>query len=104
MGEVEFKEDLLLKVLPNFIKEKEDIEACYIAELGNPLKKLEDDDEYVDDVDAPKVLKYVGASDNNRELMLGQVLLPEQGVSWDALKEDEENNENNEEESPEAIE
>lgn len=77
MGEYEFKEDLLEEILPEFIKEKEGVAASYIAELRFPMKRVgeeEGEETWVEDSEAPKVLKYVGASNSNKQLMIGKIL------------------------------
>lgn len=68
---------MLEEVLPEFIKEREGVAACYIAELKFPMKKIEEEDkeeEWVEDIEANKILKYIGASSSNKQLMLGKVL------------------------------
>ena len=35
---------MLEEVLPEFIKEREGVAACYIAELKFPMKKIEEED------------------------------------------------------------
>jgi hypothetical protein len=40
-------------------------------------------------MEAPKAVAYIGASDSNKKLMIGQILPPEKGVSLDVFKLDD---------------
>lgn len=88
----DYPEDLLERWLPDYLEKEKGLSGCYVGLLGHQTKIATDNDEDENahiDMEAPKVVAYVGASDSNSKLMVGQILPPEKGVSLDVFKQDE---------------
>jgi len=87
-----YHEELLESEFPDFIKDYLQVPAVYVGYLGYPLKEIEEGDEDPNahlDMTQEKLIRYVGAS-KDQKFMIGQTLLQETGITYDALKPQEE--------------
>jgi len=81
-----YLEEMTYQEFPEYLKQATNLPAVYIGQLGYPVKTLDENEEDINghlDVNQERIIRYVGASKNQR-FILGQTL-PESSVTHDAF-------------------
>ncbi len=76
-----------LQELTQFLHEFTGATGVYVGKLEHPRLKIEDKDNDRAHIDreAPKVVKYIHASPEDHQYMIGKILKPGQGLSHNAF-------------------
>ena len=87
-------------MLPESVEEELKLTGAYIGHVNHPPRAINDEDEDPNahlDTSQPKLINYIGSSKSHRDLMLGENLSLDKGVTGGAfalsLDEQPENNE-----------